>query len=199
MTEDILQKLVSSLSILPGVGRKSAMRIAFFLIRMDPRNFDDFLSTLKQIKETIVFCNTCGGITDKNTCDICSSDSRSSRLICVVEEPEDILFIEKTGEIRGKYHVLNGVISPLDGIGPEKLRIRELLQRLRDTEVEELLIATNPTLEGDATASYITSILKDSHIKITRIAHGMTVGSTLEFADQYTLGRAIKSRTLLGN
>lgn len=199
MTEDILQKLVSSLSILPGVGRKSAMRIAFFLIRMDLKNFDDFLSNLRKIKETIIFCNICGGITDKKICDICSSDSRNSRLICVVEEPEDILFIEKTGEVRGKYHVLNGVISPLDGIGPEKLRIRELLQRLKDLEIEELLIATNPTLEGDATASYITSLLKDSHIKITRIAHGMTVGSTLEFADQYTLGRAIKSRTTLEN
>lgn len=118
-------------------------------------------------------------------------------MLCIVEQAEDIFFIEKTGEIRGKYHVLSGVISPLDGVGPEKLRIRELLLRLQENDVEEILIATNPTLEGDATASYISGLLKDSHIKITRIAHGMTVGSTLEFADQYTLSKAIKSRTTI--
>lgn len=164
---------------------------------MDNPTFDNFLSILRSVKESICFCDICGGMTNQKTCEICLTPSRTDKMLCVIEQAEDIFFIEKTGEIKGKYHVLGGVISPLDGIGPEKLRIRELLVRLQEKDVEELLIATNPTLEGDATASYISTLLKDSHIKITRIAHGMTVGSTLEFADQYTLSKAIKSRTLI--
>lgn len=197
MTEEVLKNLVTTLSSLPGIGRKSAMRISFHILRMDSSSFESLVSALRSVKENIRFCQICGGMTESIVCEICQSSSRSSKLICVVEQAEDIFFIEKTGEIRGKYHVLNGVISPLDGIGPEKLRIRELLVRLQEGDVEEILMATNPTLEGDATASYISSLLKESHIKITRIAHGMTVGSTLEFADQYTLSKAIKSRTLL--
>ncbi|MCB1142625.1 MAG: recombination protein RecR [Leptospiraceae bacterium] len=194
MTEQILKKLVSSLSSLPGIGRKSALRIGFHMIRMDEDKFHSFIHTLVSIKESIKFCKVCAGLTELEICEICSSPIRNSKLICVVEQPEDILFIENTGEMSGKYHVLNGSISPLDGIGPDKLRIKELLNRLKEEEIEELLLATNPTLEGDATAGYISSSLKDSGIKISRIAHGISVGSTLEFADQYTLGKAIRSR-----
>ncbi|HNF25802.1 MAG TPA: recombination mediator RecR, partial [Leptospiraceae bacterium] len=131
---------------------------------------------------------------DAEICSICSNDHRSKNILCIVEQPEDVFFVENTGEFPGKYHVLGGAISPIDGIGPDKLRIRELLNRLKDSLLEEILIATNPTLEGDATASYISSLLKDSGIKVTRIAHGVTVGSTIEYADQYTLGKAIRSR-----
>lgn len=164
------------------------------MIRMDEDKFHSFIHTLVSIKESIKFCKVCAGLTELEICEICSSPIRNSKLICVVEQPEDILFIENTGEMSGKYHVLNGSISPLDGIGPDKLRIKELLNRLKEEEIEELLLATNPTLEGDATAGYISSSLKDSGIKISRIAHGISVGSTLEFADQYTLGKAIRSR-----
>ncbi len=197
VTEQILNKLISSLSSLPGVGKKSALRIGFYLLRLEKKSFDDFIANLLLVRDSITFCESCGSITDKKICDICSSPDRLSNMICVVEKPEDVIFIERTGEIKGKYHVLDGVISPLDGIGPDKIRIRELLQRLKDNPVEELLIATNPTIQGDATASYISTILKDTNIKITRIAHGVTVGSTLEYADQYTLSKAIKSRNTI--
>ena len=197
MTEKILDRLLTTLTSLPGIGRKSALRIGFHLLRMEPKAFKDFLNNLQLVRDSITFCEICGGMTEKQICEICESPKRSSAIICVVEKSEDIFFLEKTGEIRGKYHVLNGVISPLDGIGPEKLRIMELLQRIKDFPVEELLIATNPTLEGNSTASYISSLLKDTPVKITRIAHGVTVGSTLEYADQYTLGIAIKSRTTI--
>lgn len=197
MTEQILNRLLTSLTTLPGIGRKSALRIGFHLLRMEPKSFEDFLSNLRLVRESITFCEICGGMTDKAVCDICDSPNRTPSTICVVEKAEDIFFLEKTGEIKGKYHVLNGVISPLDGIGPDKLRVMELLQRIKDFPVEELLIATNPTLEGNATASYLSSLLKDTPIKITRIAHGVTVGSTLEYADQYTLGIAIKFRTTI--
>jgi recombination protein RecR len=197
VTEQILNKLIASLSSLPGVGKKSALRIGFYLLRLEKKSFDDFIANLLSVRDSITFCESCGSITDKKICDICSSPDRLPNMICVVEKPEDVIFIERTGEIRGKYHVLDGVISPLDGIGPDKIRIRELLQRLKDNPVEELLIATNPTIQGDATASYISTILKDTNIKITRIAHGVTVGSTLEYADQYTLSKAIKSRNTI--
>jgi recombination protein RecR len=197
LTEDLLKKLVSTLSSLPGIGKKSAYRIGFYLIRMEKIRFEQFLENLKDIKETIRFCKICGAITDKEVCDTCTSETRNKEILCVVEMPEDIFFVENTGEFRGKYHVLGGVISPLDGIGPERLKIRELLERLKTNIVKELLIATNPTLEGDATASYIANLLKDTDIKITRIAHGVTIGSTLEYADQYTLGRAIRSRQII--
>ncbi|MCB1178402.1 MAG: recombination protein RecR [Leptospiraceae bacterium] len=195
MTEELLQRLVSTLSTLPGIGKKSAYRIGFHLIRMEPQAFDQFLSNLKNFKESIRFCNLCGGLTETEICEICSSEKRNKSIICVIEQPEDILFIENTGEFRGKYHVLGGVISPIDGIGPEKLRIKPLLERLKEEPIEELLIATNPTLEGDATGNYLSGLLQGTNIKITRIAHGVTVGSTLEYADQYTLAKAIKARS----
>lgn len=197
MNDPLLKKLVASFSSLPGIGRKSAYRIAFFLLRMEETNFQNFLHTLEEFKTNLRFCKKCGAITELEVCDICTSDSRLSTILCVVEQPEDIFFIENTNEFKGKYHVLNGVISPLDGIGPDNLRIKELLERLKDSEVEEVLLATNPTLEGDATASYLFNLLKPIGLKITRIAHGVTVGSTLEYADQYTLAKAIKSRLVI--
>jgi recombination protein RecR len=197
LTEKILDRLVSTLSTLPGIGKKSAYRIGFHILKMEPTSFQSFLDGLKEFKESIVFCKICGSLTEQEVCEICTSPKRSSSILCAVERPEDVLFVENTGEYQGRYHVLGGVISPIDGIGPDKLRIKELLQRLKDEPIEEILIATNPTLEGDATASYIASLLKESPIKITRIAHGVTVGSTLEYADRYTLGKAIRSRLVL--
>lgn len=197
MTEKILERLVSTLSALPGIGKKSAYRIGFHILRMDDASFHSFLTGLKEFKEGISFCKVCGALTEQEVCEICSSPKRSQSLLCVVERPEDVLFVENTGEYIGRYHVLGGVISPIDGVGPDKLRMRELLERLKSEPIEEILVATNPTLEGDATANYIAGILKESHIKITRIAHGVTVGSTLEYADRYTLGKAIRSRLVL--
>lgn len=182
--------------MLPGIGKKSAYRIAFYLLRLDKSQFDQFLDNLHSIKSQLRFCIHCFGISDKEVCDICSSPQRDATVICVVEHAEDIYFIENTGEFRGKYHVLNGVISPVDGVGPEQLKIKELLYRV-DEHTKEILIATNPTLEGDATALYLQEQFKEKEIKVSRIAHGVTIGSTLEYADQYTLGRAIKSRLIM--
>lgn len=182
---------------MPGIGKKSAYRIGFHLIRMDERDFQQFIDNLKSIKESIQFCQVCGALSESTLCDICASDKRDVHSICVVERPEDVLFIENTKEFNGKYHVLGGVISPIDGVGPDKLRIKELLQRLKEEPIEEIILATNPTLEGDATAHYIANLLKDSQIKLTRIAHGISVGSTLEFADRYTLSQAIRGRNAL--
>jgi recombination protein RecR len=197
LNEKILDRLVSTLSVLPGIGKKSAYRIGFHILRMDEASFQTFLTNLREFKESIRFCKICGSLTEFDVCEICSSPKRSSSILCVVERPEDVLFIENTGEFTGKYHVLGGVISPIDGVGPDKLRFRELLERLKAEPIEEILVATNPTLEGDATANYIVSLLEGLQIKITRIAHGVTVGSTLEYADRYTLAKAIRSRLVL--
>ncbi|HMV41593.1 MAG TPA: recombination mediator RecR [Leptospiraceae bacterium] len=194
MTDSLFKKLVGALSSLPGIGKKSAYRLGFYILRMDSSSFQNFIDTIETVKSSLKFCKKCGGITEFEVCEICSSDKRQTNIICIIENPEDIFFIENTGEYKGKYHVLNGVISPLDGIGPENLRIKELLERLKEEPFEEVLIATNPTLEGDATASYLFNLIKPIGLKITRIAHGVTVGSTLEYADQYTLGKAIRAR-----
>lgn len=164
---------------------------------MDPSAFQTWLSNIEDAKAKLRFCDECGGLTEDPVCSICLSDRRDNGILCVVEQPEDIFFIENTKEYVGKYHVLNGAISPLDGIGPDQLRIRQLIQRLEDGKIKEVLIATNPTLEGDATASYLSTVIKPMEIKITRIAHGITIGGTLEYSDQYTLGKAIKSRLTL--
>ena len=197
MSDDLFTKLVSTLTSLPGIGKKSAYRIGFHLLRSDEATFRQFISSLTMVKERLKFCSLCGGITEFEVCDICSSLNRDKSIICVVEQPEDIFFIENTGEFKGKYHVLNGSISPLDGVGPDQLRIKSLITRVEEDPVAEILIATNPTIEGDVTATYIHNILKEKNIRATRIAHGVAVGSMLEFADQYTLGKAIKSRLVL--
>jgi len=197
VSDDLFTKLVSTLTSLPGIGKKSAYRIGFHLLRSDEATFRQFISSLTMVKERLKFCSLCGGITEFEVCDICSSLNRDKSIICVVEQPEDIFFIENTGEFKGKYHVLNGSISPLDGVGPDQLRIKSLITRVEEDPVAEILIATNPTIEGDVTATYIHNILKEKNIRATRIAHGVAVGSMLEFADQYTLGKAIKSRLVL--
>ncbi len=186
--------MVSSLSSLPGIGRKSATRISFHLLRLDPILFEQFIESIKNSKASLKFCKVCASITEHEICDICESTNRDQRFVCVVEQPEDVFFIEKTGVFSGKYHVLNGAISPLDGIGPDQLRIKELESRIQEGIIQELLLATNPTLEGDATATYISTKLKKYDIKISRIAYGLTVGGTIEYSDQYTLSKAINSR-----
>ncbi len=198
MASHLLEKLVLTLSSLPGIGRKSAYRIAFHLLRLEEGKFFEFLENIRSIKESLRFCTECGGITDASVCEICSSEKRDHSVICIVEKPEDIFFVENTAEYSGIYHVLNGVISPLDGIGPDQLKIKELLSRL--DKVQEVLIATNPTVEGDATASYIHTLLKNATtLKVTRIAHGVSIGSSIEYVDKYTLGKAIKSRIALSH
>ncbi|MCZ8341606.1 MAG: recombination mediator RecR [Leptospira sp.] len=191
------QKLVQAFSSLPGIGKKSATRIGFHILRMNRGNFDLWIQSIEEAKEELKFCQVCGGLTEKPVCGICLSEKRDSKILCVVEQPEDIFFIENTKEYFGKYHVLNGAISPLDGIGPNELRIKELLARLSEGIISEVLIATNPTLEGDATASYLSQEIRPLNIKVTRIAHGITIGGTLEYSDQYTLGKAIKSRLVI--
>lgn len=197
LSDPQFQKLIQSFSSLPGIGKKSATRIGFHILRMDPSTFQAWLSNIEEAKTKLRFCDECGGLTEDQVCSICLSERRDSSILCVVEQPEDIFFIENTKEYAGKYHVLNGAISPLDGIGPEQLRIRQLMRRLDEGNTKEVLIATNPTLEGDATASYLSTVIKPMEIKITRIAHGITIGGTLEYSDQYTLGKAIKSRLTL--
>lgn len=194
LSDNQFQKLITSFSQLPGIGKKSATRIGFHVLRMDPASFQNWINGIKESREKLHFCEVCAGLTEEKICNICESPKRDSQIICVVEQPEDIFFIENTKEYSGKYHVLNGSISPLDGIGPDQLRIKELIERLKDGEVTEVLIATNPTLEGDATASYLSHLIKQLHIVVSRIAHGITIGGTIEYSDQYTLGKAIKSR-----
>jgi recombination protein RecR len=161
---------------------------------MDPVIFQQFIQQIKQGKEGLRFCKVCAGVTEYEVCDICTSTKRDGSILCIVEQPEDIFSIERTGVFSGKYHVLNGAISPLDGIGPDQLRIAELEDRVDSEGIREVLLATNPTLEGDATASYIGARLKNKGVRITRIAHGLTVGGTIEYSDQYTLSKAINAR-----
>lgn len=188
-----LDNLTRLLSSLPGIGQRSAMRIAFHLIKQE-HLADQLSEAFKSLRETIRFCEICGGLTEKNICDICSDQKRLGAL-CVVEEPGDILSIERTGEFQGHYHVLMGALSPLDGIGPEDLRLDELNERLASGRYTELFIATNPTLEGDATAHYLTDRFGRTGVRITRISHGIPTGSTIEYADTSTLARSIRGRT----
>ncbi|MEI1277444.1 recombination mediator RecR [Leptospira venezuelensis] len=197
MAEHLIEGMVNALSSLPGIGRKSAYRISFHLLRQDPAVFNGFIQSLSEVKGRIRFCSRCGSYSEEEICDLCLSEKRDSHTVCVVEQPEDVFFIENTGEFKGRYHVLNGVISPLEGVGPQDLRIRELLSRIEPEDLKEVLVATNPTLEGDATADYLNHQLKNFNVSVTRIAYGITVGGSIELADQYTLGRAIRSRLKL--
>jgi len=197
LSENKFQSLVQAFSSLPGIGKKSATRIGFHLLRLDDSQFAGWIQSIQEAKEKLGFCTSCGGLSEHPVCDICLSEKRDITVLCVVEQPEDIFFIENTKEFFGRYHVLNGVLSPLDGIGPEHLRIRELLHRLSESSIQEVLLATNPTLEGDATASYLSELIKKIGPKVTRIAHGITIGGSIEYSDQYTLGRAIKTRLAL--
>ena len=194
MYEGIVQDLIDELGQLPGVGPKSAQRIAFHLLQADPNDVRRLADTLVEMKAKAKFCNVCGNVSEDELCRICRDPRRDPALICVVEEPKDVVAIEKTREFRGRYHVLGGAISPIDGIGPEQLHIKELLTRLGDGAVTEVILATDPNLEGEATATYLTRMLSPLGLRVTRLASGLPVGGDLEYADEVTLGRAFAGR-----
>jgi recombination protein RecR len=197
MYEGVVQDLIDSLSRLPGVGPKSAQRIAFYLVQTDDDQASELAKILLDAKERVRFCETCGNIAETELCNICRDPRRTKEAICVVEESKDVQAIEKTREFRGFYHVLGGAISPIDGIGPDNLRIRELMARLNDPEIKEVIIATDPNLEGEATATYLTRLLAPLGITVSRLASGLPVGGDLEYADEVTLGRAFEGRRIV--
>ena len=187
-------RLIEEFHKLPGVGPKSAQRLTYYLLRMPAAEARALAEAILDVKERITFCSACQNVTDTNPCRICASDRRDRSIICVVEEPLDILALERSGSYQGLYHVLHGAISPMDGIGPEDLKIGELLSRLRSGEVTEVILATNPNLEGEATSMYLTRLLRPLGVKVTRLARGLPVGGDLEYADDVTLTRAIEGR-----
>jgi recombination protein RecR len=187
-------RLIEEFSRLPGIGPKTASRLTFFLLRSPTEQAESLAEALRQLRERIIFCSTCFNITEESPCPICRDEGRDRSLICVVEEPLDVLAIERTREYRGLYHVLHGAISPVDGIGPEDLKIRELINRLRAEPVEEVILATNPSLEGEATAMYLHRQLMPLGVRVTHLARGLPVGGDLEYADEITLARALEGR-----
>jgi recombination protein RecR len=195
--EGVVQDLIDELGRLPGVGPKSAQRIAFHLLQADPIDVKRLVSALVEVKDKVRFCSICGNVAQEEQCRICRDERRDRALICVVEEPKDVVAIERTREFRGRYHVLGGAISPIEGIGPDDLRIRELLARLASDEVTEIILATDPNLEGEATATYLARLLRPMGMRVTRLASGLPVGGDLEYADEVTLGRAFEGRRLL--
>ena len=194
MYEGAVQDLIDELGRLPGVGPKSAQRIAFHVLSADPVDVRRLAQVLVEVKDRVRFCSVCGNVAEEETCRICRDPRRDPTVICVVEEPKDVVAIERTGEFRGRYHVLGGAINPLEGIGPDNLRIRELLIRLGTGEVKELILATDPNTEGEATATYLGLLVKPMGIAVTRLASGLPVGGDLEYADEITLGRAFEGR-----
>ena len=192
-----ITRLIEEFSKLPGVGRKTAQRLAFHIINMNTNDVEALSKAIIDAKREIRYCSICCNITDTDPCSMCSNKSRDSSVICVVEDPRDVAAMERTREFKGQYHVLNGVISPMDGIGPDMLKIKELIQRLGNQEVKEIIMATNPTIEGEATAMYIARLVKPMGIKVTRIAHGLPVGGDLEYADEVTLSKALEGRTVI--
>ena len=192
-----VQELIDELGRLPGIGPKSAQRIAFYILKSPPEDAARLASSINAAKSRVTWCRRCFNVAEGEVgaeCAICTDPRRDPSLLCVVEEPRDVVAVEKTGEFRGRYHVLLGALSPIDGIGPSQLRIRELLARLDAEGVKEVILCTNPNLEGDATALYLASMLKDLPVKVTRIASGLPVGGDLEYADELTLGRALEGR-----
>ena len=189
-----LTELVNQFERLPGIGKKTAQRLAYSILEQPPERAKKFAEALINAREKIHFCKCCQALTDLELCQICDDPARDKSVICVVEEPRDVMAFERTREYHGVYHVLHGVISPLDGIGPEQLRIKELMARLASGEVNEIIKATNPTVEGEATASYISRMVKPMGVKVTRLAYGIPVGGDLEYADEFTLARALEGR-----
>jgi recombination protein RecR len=192
--EGVVQDLIDELGRLPGVGPKSAQRIAFHLLQAEEPDVRRLADVLIEVKARVRFCSTCFNVSEDELCRICSDPRRDPTVLCVVEEYKDVVAIERTREFKGRYHVLGGAISPIDGIGPEQLRVRELMMRLSDGTVTELILATDPNLEGEATATYLTRMLKDLDLAVTRLASGLPVGGDLEYADEVTLGRALAGR-----
>ncbi|ARK28416.1 recombination mediator RecR [Halalkalibacter krulwichiae] len=189
-----IAKLIEGFTKLPGIGPKTASRLAFFVLNMKEDDVLDFAKALVNAKRNLTYCSICHNITDTDPCRICEDKHRDKAVVCVVQEAKDVIAMEKMKEYRGDYHVLHGAISPMDGIGPEDIKIPELLKRLQDDTIQEVIIATNPTIEGEATAMYISRLVKPTGIKVTRIAHGLPVGGDLEYADEVTLSRAIEGR-----
>ena len=189
-----LNKLINELSKLPGIGGKTAQRLAFHILSMDNKEAMDLADAIKNAKESMTYCSVCGNLTDEDPCAICSDGSRDKSVICIVESPKDVVAMEKIREYHGYYHVLHGAISPMDGIGPDDINLKSLIVRLQDEAVQEIIIATNPNIEGEATAMYIARLIKPSDIKVSRIAHGIPVGGDLEYADEVTLLKAVEGR-----
>lgn len=189
-----LQELIDQFARLPGIGRKTAQRLAFHVLSLSESEAKAFADTVVRAKQTIHLCKVCQNMTDKEQCSICANDTRDKTTVCVVEDAQDVMAFERTREYKGVYHVLHGALSPLDGIGPDKLKIKELMSRLADGQVKEVIMATNPTVEGEATASYISRLLKPMGVKVSRLAYGVPVGGDLEYADEVTLTRALEGR-----
>lgn len=196
-TVDAVARLIEELTKLPGIGPKSAQRLAFYLLRAPREQSEALADAIRHMKETVVFCSVCWNITDEDPCRICRNPGRDRSVICVVEEPLDVLALERTREYKGLYHVLHGALSPIEGVGPEQLRIRELLQRLADRTVTEVILATNPSVEGDATAAFLARQLQPFGLRVTRIARGLPMGGDLEYADEVTLANALEGRRLM--
>ena len=189
-----LAKLINELSKLPGIGTKSAQRLAFHILSLDDREAEQLADAIITAKREMKYCSVCGNLTDEDPCAICSDPTRKDDVICVVESPRDVMAMERIKEFNGLYHVLHGVISPMEGIGPEDINLKSLVQRLQQGDVKELIIATNPNIEGEATAMYIARLIKPAGIKVTRIAHGIPVGGDLEYADEVTLLKSLEGR-----
>lgn len=185
------------LTRLPGIGRKSALRVAYYILKTDASFAEALADHIRALKDSIVFCSTCGAYTESDPCPVCSSPGRDRGIICAVEQPQDVVTIEASREYRGLYHVLGGLISPLDGVGPENLRIQALMARLRSGEATEVVVATNPTVEGDTTALYLKRLIEPTGVAVTRLATGIPVGGDLEYADRLTLARSFRGRTRL--
>lgn len=197
MYEGAVQDLIDELGMLPGIGPKGAQRIAFHLLQADEADVKRLVDALVEVKSKVRFCETCGNVAESEQCRICADPRRDATVICVVEEPKDVVAIERTREFRGRYHVLGGAISPMDGVGPDDLSIAQLFSRLADASVSEVIIATDPNLEGEATATYLVRALSTLGVRISRLASGLPVGGDLEYADEITLGRAFEGRRLL--
>ena len=194
MTPDPLNRLVAQLAKLPGIGEKTAQRLAFHILRAPSGYAQDLSSAIREVVEKVRLCDRCFSLTDQELCGFCRDERRDERVVCVVEGLSDLMAIERTREFKGRYHVLHGVLSPLEGVGPDQLRIKELLARLQGGRIEEVIVATNPDVEGEATALYLTRLLKPMGIRVTRIAQGVPMGGDLEYADQATLARALSAR-----
>lgn len=189
-----LEVLTEKFESLPGIGRKTAQRLAYFVLNMEKPDAESFAKAITDAHEKIHMCKTCCNLTDKNICSICSDKYRDASIVCVVAEPKDILAIEKTGEYKGVYHVLHGVLSPINGVGPEDIKLKELLARVNNGKIKEIIMATNPTVEGEATAMYVSKLLKPLGVKVTRLAYGIPIGGDLEYADEVTLSCALEGR-----
>ncbi len=192
-----IEKLIESFEKLPSIGNKTAIRLAFYMLNTSEEQANEFVKSIQDARKNLKFCSKCYNISDTDPCEICSNPKRDQSQICVVEDVKDVIAIEKIHEFKGVYHVLHGTISPMDGIGPDDIRIKELLARLMDGNVKEVILATNPKVEGEATAMYISKLVKPMGVKVTRLAHGIPVGGDLEYTDEFTLGKALEGRTEL--